>query len=76
MADIHPMTLTEFDPHFAESLTYVPMVPIRTNSTITNARQPPPKPGRPKSTSFSQETTGMARFLEEGKQKKFDPFLF
>jgi hypothetical protein len=74
-SDVHPVTLAEFDANFAEALTYVPVGPMRMNSTIANAKAPP-KIGRPKSNPFAQESTGIARFLEEGKQRKFDPSLF
>jgi hypothetical protein len=76
-ANIHPVTLMEFDPNFAEGLTYVPVVPIRTNSILNNARQPHFKPGtKPKTANLlTHEAKVMDKFLSQGVDK-FDPFEF
>lgn len=71
-ADIHPVTYGEFDLNFAEGLTYVPVVPLRTNSILANARQvskPGPKPKYPKESSL------MNKFLKEGS-KRHNPYSY
>jgi hypothetical protein len=45
-AEVNPVSYTEFDHNFAEGLTYVPTVPLRTNSIVNNARKPS-KSGKP-----------------------------
>ena len=76
-SDIHPITLTEFDHNFAEGLTYVPIVPIRANSIIANARLPYNKAAntKPKSDPYAQEASLLNKFLTEGS-KKFDPAIY
>lgn len=37
--EIHPVTFMQYDAESAEALSYVPSVPLRTNSTITNAKK-------------------------------------
>jgi hypothetical protein len=65
-ADIHPVTFGEFDLNFAEGLTYIPIVPIRTNSILNNARHIASKPGpKPKSTGqYNREVSLMNKFLK------------
>lgn len=64
-ADIHPVTLTEFDPNFAEALTYVPIVPMRTNSIIANATQFNSKNRARSGGQFHKEAQLMNKFLTD-----------
>lgn len=37
--EVHPVSFVEYDVDFEEAITYIPSVPLRTNSTIANARK-------------------------------------
>jgi len=73
-ADVNPVSYTEFDHNFAEGLTYVPTVPLRTNSIVNNARQPS-KAGKQKSEPYNKQSSLLTNFLNPKTQhhQKFDP---
>ena len=73
-SQIHPVTLKDFDVNFAEALTYVPVVPIRTNSNFTNPKQS--VKAKTTNNRYAQQSLSMARFLEDNQNKKLDPFSF
>ena len=84
--EIHPVTFMEYDVDVENNLTYVPNVPLRTNSTLMNAKRMEskgPRAFKKKQDGHRQESQAMQRFLNGAPQqsqryvaKKFDPSDF